>query len=161
VYSDLTEFRETGGAIYGEAHMRRLGFEGTTSRDPVALDRLAALVLDNAATVTPPKARRKGLVLDAADWTAPLSESKQKLSSALSKVATERREAQVTQVAKNKSVDRYDKVFSTTATLVSALLSAAGESELAKRVRPSTRRIGETETAETPDETGDAANPTA
>jgi hypothetical protein len=64
-------------------------------------------------------------------------------------------------VAKNKSVDDYDRGFSTTATLVSALLSAAGQRELARRFRPSTRRTGETEAAETPDETGYAANPTA
>jgi hypothetical protein len=39
---------------------------------------------------------------------------------------------------------RYDATFSQTATLVSTFLAIAGESELARRLRPSTRKRGQT-----------------
>jgi hypothetical protein len=89
VYAALVEFREVGTAVYGDAYMRKLGFEGTTTRDAVALDRLAALVLDNAGAVAPPAPRRNGLALDAHEWTAPLTTSRQALSAALSEAAAE------------------------------------------------------------------------
>ncbi len=150
VYADLTEFREVGGAVYGDAYMTRLGFEGTTSRDPLALHRLSGFVLDALAHVPPPAPRRKGLTLDVAAWTTTISKSRGTLGEALSKVATERREAELTQVAKNRSIEEYDHVFSVTATLVSAVLSAGGQKELARRVRPSVRHTGRTEEPEEP-----------
>lgn len=144
LYGEVCDFRDVGGTVYGDAYMRRLGFSGATPRDPVALDRLTTLLLDNVAATTPPPVRRKGIALDTAAWIAPLEESRKALSAALSSVATERREAEATQVAKNQAIAHYDQVFSVTATLVSALLSAADQKELARRVRPSTRRTGQT-----------------
>jgi hypothetical protein len=59
-------------------------------------------------------------------------------------LATELRESEATQTAKDKAIVAYDRTFSRVATLAGALLEIAGESELAKRVRPSTRRPGRT-----------------
>jgi hypothetical protein len=150
VYAALTEFREVGTAVYGDAYMKKLGFEGTTPRDATALDRLAALVLDNLGTVPAPAPRKTGLTLDASQWTAPLSSSRQALSTALTATAREKREAEATLVAKNAAIEAYDKTFSLTANLASVLLAHAGQKELAGRVRPSSRRSGQTnEAAET------------
>jgi hypothetical protein len=41
-------------------------------------------------------------------------------------------------------MEKYDLTFSTTANLLSNMLKAAGEAELAKRVRPSSRKPGQT-----------------
>jgi hypothetical protein len=47
-------------------------------------------------------------------------------------------------VKKQRTMAEYDRTFSTTANLVSHLLRTAGEIELARRVRPSTRKPGQT-----------------
>ena len=154
VYSNLVEFREIGAAVYGDSYMRRLGFDGNTPQDPTAMDRLAGQVLSSVETVSPPSPRRAGLSLNAADWTLPLKGSRKALSEAISAAAREKREADTTLVAKNAAMDNYDKVFSITATMVSSLLSFAGQKELARRVRPSSRRTGQTaQTAEVAENT--------
>ncbi|MEM9463383.1 MAG: hypothetical protein AAGF11_55085 [Myxococcota bacterium] len=73
-----------------------------------------------------------------------LSQHTVALSSALADVAREVREAEATLVAKNRALDEYDRTFGDVATLVSALLRIGGEVELAARVKPSTRRPGQT-----------------
>jgi hypothetical protein len=88
------------------------------------------------------------IVIWADDWTLPLTESRKALSEAISAAAREKREADTTLVAKNAAMDNYDKVFSITATMVSSLLSFAGQNELARRVRPSSRRSGQTAESE-------------
>jgi hypothetical protein len=143
-YAALTELREVGTAVYGADHMRRLGFEGSTPQDATAIARLADFVLANVATVAPPAPRKTGLTLDASQWTAPLTASAGALKAALSNVATEKREAESTLVAKNAAVAAYDKSFSVAANLLSAFLASAGQKELARRVRPSTRKPGQT-----------------
>ena len=45
---------------------------------------------------------------------------------------------------KQNAIETYDDTFSTTANLISHMLRAAGEDALAKRVRPSTRKPGQT-----------------
>ncbi|MGI5861080.1 MAG: hypothetical protein ACOX6T_03375 [Myxococcales bacterium] len=48
-------------------------------------------------------------------------------------------------MAKNRAIENWDKPFSVTATILSALLECVGEHELARRVRPSRRRLGMTQ----------------
>ena len=74
----------------------------------------------------------------------PLAELLERMEGLYAKVADEERQAQATLEAKNKAIAVYDHAFSITASLVSTLLNAAGEKELAKRVRPSARRPGQT-----------------
>jgi hypothetical protein len=156
VYSNLVEFREIGAAVYGDPYMHRLGFDGNTPQDPTAVERLAGQVLSSVKEVAPPSPRRPGLSLDANDWTLPLTESRKALSEAISAAAREKREADATLVAKNAAMDNYDKVFSITATMVSSMLSFAGQKELARRVRPSSRRSGQTAESAEPEENADA-----
>ncbi len=143
-YSSMTDFREVGAAVYGREYMRLLGFDGPTPRDPTALERLAALILEAVASTTPPAPRRSGLSLDPAQWTEPLTASRTDLSKALKNVADENREAEATLVAKNDAIAGYDRTFSATATLIAAMLGFVDQKELARRVRPSSRRPGQT-----------------
>ena len=52
--------------------------------------------------------------------------------------------AQATLAKKNQAVEEYDRVFTGVATSLSGLFTLAGERELAEKVRPSTRRPGQT-----------------
>ena len=148
LYTTLIDFKEIGTATFGAVYMERLGLSGKTPHDPVALERLATLVQENAQTETPPPAR-KGITFDMKEWLDTIAQEKAALSDTLRTVALERREAEATQVAKNEAIAEYDKVFSLTATLVSALLENAGKGELADRVRPSKRRVGQTASSDT------------
>ena len=58
---------------------------------------------------------------------------------------------QTTLVSKNQALERYDSGFGGVASTLTGLLLLAGKPELAAKVRPSTRRAGQT--AETTDPT--------
>lgn len=146
VRSHLVEFRESAVAVYGADYVRKLGFTGETPTDPVAVASLGTQVLSNldgpaAATPSP---IRTGLSMDVGAFKTPISESLASLRQALEAVAADKRGADQTLVEKQRSMDQYDLTFSTTANLLSHLLRAAGETELASRVRPSTRKPGQT-----------------
>ncbi|MBN2526395.1 MAG: hypothetical protein JXR76_08375 [Deltaproteobacteria bacterium] len=66
------------------------------------------------------------------------------LTTALAAISEDVRQADIKLVEKREAMDAYDKGFSATADLISTLLKLAGEDELAKRVRPSSRRPGQT-----------------
>ena len=143
LYRTISDFKEIGTAVFGSTYIGRLGLKGKTPQDPVALARLAGLLLENMGNQSTPSPRM-GVSLNMEGWKTALETGRAELSDALSAVALERREAEATQVAKNDAVTHYDKVFTLTATLASTLLDTAGETALAKRVRPSSRRSGQT-----------------
>ena len=66
------------------------------------------------------------------------------LQKAVDQVFTENREAEEALLNKRKATDAYDQTFSVAANLLSTLLQTAGEYELARRVRPSIARPGQT-----------------
>ena len=66
------------------------------------------------------------------------------LETAINKVASEDREAEATLVAKGLAITTHDADFAFAARFLETLLEGAGEHELAGRVRPSTRRPGQT-----------------
>ena len=57
----------------------------------------------------------------------------------------------MTYVAKQRAFEEYDQTFLQVATYVSAMLAIGGEKELARRVRPSSRRPGQTDEVATSD----------
>jgi hypothetical protein len=59
-------------------------------------------------------------------------------------VTAEVREADATLAAKNGALSAHDLVFAGVANVTSALLKAAGEKELAGKVRPSAKKPGRT-----------------
>ena len=142
VNAHLVDIREASETVYGPDFTRELGFKDDTPRDPVAVQRLGALVLRNLGSTTTPEPVKVGLAMDLGAWKKPLATGLEELAHAIQAVSDDKRDADQTLVDKREAMGRYDRTFSTTANLISHMLRAAGEVELAKRVRPSTRKPG-------------------
>ena len=140
----LMEIREISTPGYGLDYVKKIGFDGPTPTDPLAVCRLGAQVLENLKKVEAPEPKRRGITLDLGQFTSPLADEVSKLDSLLATVSGEKTQAVATMVNKHESMKLYDRTFSATANLVSTLLKVAGENELARRVRPSTRKPGQT-----------------
>jgi len=151
VYEHLVNTRSQLEVVCGSDYVARLGFSGNTPDDPVEVTRLAKVTADNLSSLPPPASKLPGYTFDPAAFSAPLYEKASQLADLVSQVATEEREAEASMMAKRETIEEYDAAFSCTANIISALLQNAGEKELADRVRPSTRRSGQTkEVAEAP-----------
>ena len=149
--SELIDLRATVLGLYGTAGATALALQGETPRDAVVLSRFAADVL--RACTTPavlPSPKVRGTKLDLKELASVLSPLCKSLEAHLSTVAREEREAQVTLSKKNAAQDHFDRTFSATAALLSALLLSAGQADLAARVRPSPRRGGISDPEPTP-----------
>jgi len=84
--------------------------------------------------------RNKSLKLDPSAAADDLEEHAKALEKALDDVERERREAQVTQSAKDALMGRWAVVYPGIADSAAALFSLAGRPELADRIRPTARR---------------------
>jgi hypothetical protein len=144
--SVLVELRGGASAVYGADFVRKLGFKGETPSDPLALQTLGEQVLANleGAATSPPAPARIGISMDLSAFKTPVTDALTPLGKALEGVAADKRDADQTLVAKQRAMEQYDLTFSTTANLISHMLRAAGETELAGKVRPSTRKPGQT-----------------
>lgn len=145
LYSELTELREWLTGLYGAAALKRLGFSEATPRDPVHLERFAGEVACALGGKDLPKPRRKGVRWDADETVARIEELREALRGHLKDVAREAREAEATLVAKTAAISAYDERFSRAATALVGVFRLAGHVDLADRVRPSSRRPGQTE----------------
>lgn len=144
VRTDLVDLRASAGEVLGPEYVARLGFTGETPESLVEVERLGQRVLENLGTVTPPKPRVVGYTFDRAAWQKRLGEHLGPMPTARETLAMELRESEATLVAKQRAIEEFDTVFSHTANLMSGFLAIAGEHELARRVRPSSRRRGQT-----------------
>jgi uncharacterized protein (DUF2267 family) len=141
----LLSLRDTVTAAYGEPAAAQLGLDSRIPSDPVQVQSLGSMALKQLATWVPPgSCLLEGYTFKPETWTAKLAAPVAALTEALTAVAREKREADATLVAKNRAIEQSDRMFTLTASVLSALLEAAGESELARRVRPSRRRAGQT-----------------
>ena len=66
------------------------------------------------------------------------------LDATIKDVAREVNEAQATLDEKNRAMASYDELFASGATTVTGLLRMSGKADLAAKVKPSTRRPGQT-----------------
>lgn len=139
----LVELRETLTGLYGAAAANTV-FSGPTPQDPVVLSRFARDVAAALGRVKLPKPRIKGAKIDVAETADEIEQRRAKLDAALKDVAREVREAQATLDAKNQELAAYDEAFAGAATALTGLLRLASKPELAAKVRPSTRRPGQT-----------------
>lgn len=149
--SELIELRETVQGLYGRPGLQALALLGETPRDSVELGRFAEDVLKALPKAALPPSRVKGAKLDLKEVSGALLPHVEALQSHLNTVAQEEKEAQVTLTRRNAAQQSFDQRFSAVATLLSALLAAAGQTELASRVRPSPRRGGVSEPEPTPE----------
>lgn len=140
---ELISLREIIVGAYGPPAAAKL-FTGGTPEDPVVLSRFAGDVADNLEKTKLPAPRIKGAKLDTAETIESLRSKRAELDKHLKAVQREVREAQKTLDAKGAAMDAYDQVFAGVATTLSGLLRLAGKPELAAKVRPSSRRPGQT-----------------
>ncbi|MSP60525.1 MAG: hypothetical protein EXR72_09330 [Myxococcales bacterium] len=124
--------------------MGSLGLTGTTPQDPVALSRFAGSTVKALGEKKLPPSRVEGATFHAAKWAARIGGEQAQVEAALADVAREAREAEGTLTQKNSAISAYDDRFTRGASFLSGLFGLAGERELAARVRPSTRRPGQT-----------------
>ena len=139
----LVELREVVVGVYGGATASTL-FSGPVPQDPVVLSRFAGEVATEMARVKLPAPRVKGAKLDPAETASDLRELRATLDAAIKEVAKEVREAQATLDEKNRALGSYDELFGCGATTLTGLLRMAGKADLAAKVKPSTRRPGQT-----------------
>lgn len=149
----LVELREVITGVYGAAAATTV-FPGPAPQDPVVLSRFAGEVVTELGRVKLPAPRIKGAKLDLHETAADLSERRAKLDAQIKDVAKEVREAQATLDEKNQGLAGYDELFGGGATTLTGLLRMAGKADLAAKVRPSSRRPGQTAS-----DAGDAAPP--
>ena len=147
LYSKVVEVGEIIQGMYGHAAVRKCKLDGTTPRDGELLLQHVKTASGLLRTVKFGEPRVKGAKIDGGDF-ADVLDALAKEAKALGDVAREVREAETTQVKKGAAIAAFDAGFSSTAGLLSALLTVAGEKELASRVRPSTRRPGQLEEPE-------------
>lgn len=138
----LVELREVIVGIYGGAAASTV-FPGPAPQDPVVLSRFAGEVATAVERVKLPAPRIKAK-LDSAETAAELRTLRATLDATIKDVAKEVREAQATLDEKNQALAAYDELFGGGATAMTGLLRMAGKADLAAKVKPSTRRPGQT-----------------
>jgi len=142
---ELVALREWLTGLYGPGALKSLGFSSATPEDPVVLERFAGEVISGIQAKPLPKPRYKGVKWDPTETIAKIETLRTDLQSHLADVAREVREAEATLRAKVDAIVAYDERFSGVATFLVGLFRLAGETALAERVRPSSRRPGQTE----------------
>ncbi len=153
-YDEVVTKRAQLTTIMGEKYVARLGFEGDTPDDPLELARVVGAVVTNLTKIPAPEPLIEDYTFNPSKWADKISKTLGRLEESVAEVDKEEREAEATLSVKNLAIKEYDRAFSVTANLFSALLDAAGKKDLAKKVRPSTRRVGQTvEDAANPDPT--------
>lgn len=141
VYKILVDLREVLVACFGKQVLRLFGIEGETPRDPVVLARTGDAALKQLRLFVPEGGRFTFLP---AEWVERLAPAVTRLQTALTAVAQDVRENQLALEKKTKAIDAYDFAFRSVANFLTGLFAAAGRDDLAKRVRPSSRRPGQT-----------------
>lgn len=136
----LIELRELLSALYGPEAAAALGMSGDTPIDALALSRQGKNVLSALASVRLPKPRRRGAELSPKEVESELKPIVAALDQALADVAREAREAEATLSARDTAWAEFERRYSAATGVFFALLSAAGETALAERLRPAAPR---------------------
>jgi hypothetical protein len=134
IRSVLMGLRDRAATLFGADYARALGYVGSTPEDPEALCHLATRILERIDELDRPPCKIEGMGFDAGAWKRMISRCLTKLQGALEVLATRAHTAEQTIAAKHRAIAAYDAVFFKSATLISALLSIAGEEELARQV---------------------------
>ncbi|MFO0747896.1 MAG: hypothetical protein U1F43_19875 [Myxococcota bacterium] len=140
---------------FGEDFGGKLGVRGETPTDPSELKSFGRNFIDafEGLELADESDEEATVVVRKDKLLAKLESSHAALEASLGVVDREDREKEQTQTAKTEAIAAYDAAFTVAANFLEAALAAAGFDELAKKVRPSTRRPGMTvEDANTPEE---------
>ncbi len=137
--------RRTFETLYGPGRgFPMLAVSGKTPRTPTGL---VAQVRETAAFLEKPRVELPplevdGIAVDPPTTAVQLAAGADELDGALVELDEAGKRAEVTRLAKNGAIDAYDRKFLRVARVAESLFHFAGMPELAKRVRPSTRRPG-------------------
>jgi len=145
----LVQLRKAMTGVFGDlAADGYKGIGGAMIRNPEILARKARRVLERLQSGTPemPPPRVPGFTVDPQPWAGLLEGPLRELEEALKEVADDRRDSEGTLVAKHEALEAYDRAFQKVAQLQESLFRFADLKGLAERVRPSSRRPGETRT---------------
>lgn len=144
LHGQLVQVQQYIGAVYGADAVKALALDGPIPADPAQLHQYATRVLERLPHFTPPPTDFPHAHFDRATWIARLSPAVTVLGAALARVSGDARDVQATLHDKNEALDQYTHTFSLVANLVSALLAASDQADLAAKLRPSARRPGST-----------------
>ncbi len=146
--SRMTELKSFFIGVYKPESVEALGFPRVLGRTPEELLRQVDHLLGHlrAADLVLPAPIVGEVSLPLADIATSLQPLADDLRTALTDVGREVKEANLTQLDRNRAVEEYDKAFLGIARTLETLYRLAGESELADQVRPSVRRPGRTAT---------------
>ncbi len=137
--------RNTFETLYGSHQgFPVLAVSGRTPRSPTGL---VAQVRETAAFLAEPKVELPpldvdGIAVDPPTTAVQLGAGADELDGVLVELNEAQKQADVTRQAKNDAISAYDRKFLRVARMAESLFHFAGMHELAKRVRPSTRRPG-------------------
>lgn len=144
----LINSRDTIRSVYGDLALKRLGFQGRTAREAIALLQQGRRVLANLGDplklegLTP----RVKATVDLAGMAAELAGALELLQGLADDIAVERRKATETKIEKDTTMDFFDDLFIPMARVVEGMFHVGGFSRLARRIRPaSSSRIGRPE----------------
>ncbi len=157
VYSMLVGLRQTFTGAYGEDRLAEMGFARQTPRQPAELlehgTHLINRLMDPEIDLS--GSRYGDFQIDPALLTPKVVEGLEKLRQASDALALEERKTEVLKLAKDDQLKKHNSSFLWIARTVESLLRLAGLDEVAKRVRPSTRRPGVTAKAPEQPEAGE------
>ncbi len=145
LYSRFVKVRQTYETLYG-SH-RGFPVLAVSGRTPRHATGLVAQVRETAGFLAQPRVELPrldiaGITVDPPATAAQLAAGAGELDGALVDLDTALKLAEVTRAAKNDAIAAYDATFLRVARVAESLFHFAGLHELAKRVRPSTRRPG-------------------
>lgn len=142
----LVDLRAAVDAVYGPKGLTLLGIAHAAPVDPSVIATTAGAVSKNLrdTSIKLPKPKRAGMKVERAAFADEIDADLPALTKALGRVATEDREKEATQRAKNATMEKNDATFSGVAGWLTAGCTFAGLDDLADKLRPSGRRPGRT-----------------
>ncbi len=175
VNSKVVVLRQAFGGIYSDEKLAEMGF---ARRTPQQSGELWEQATHLAIRLSEPDFDLSGAQVDGFEIDLPLAvadlgPAAEKLGTSIDHLTREERRTEAAKLAKDEALDEYNRTFLYVARTVESLLRLADFDEAAKRVRPSSRRPGETEVLfeepdgqapgdDTPPETAsEAASPSA
>lgn len=129
---------------FGEAAPVACGYE-SADRDPVVLERQARRFAGKLSTFNPGiPPRIKNYTFDRNELADRVLVACDRLDAASKHLKIERKQTDETLVVKNQAMKEFDEFFRFAANFTSSALEVVGHTELARKVRPSSRRPGMT-----------------
>lgn len=131
--------------MYGAGTAGSLGLQQRPPDDPDELSRNLRAVVGKLNGWTPPRAPRFAEYKWNADaWIADLTAAGEQVDAALKVVNAEKKQTDERLQIRNHHKEYHSRIFGFAATVTSQILNLIGDTELAGKVRPSTRRAGNT-----------------